>query len=230
VRSSSSRGRPLVAIAICLLALALAMAGCATTRQTRGAEASGFLGDYSTLREGTGDEAQLIYINPEANFSQYQAIMIDSVTLWHASDLSDIPAEQRQGLTDYLYIAMHRELSKDYEIVDHPGPGVMRLRLALTEAKGSKVAANTITTVVPPLKLLTTLGGLATDVAAFVGRCSVEGEIRDSMTYERLMAAVDQRAGTKTLRGVFKKWDDVQDAFDYWAERMRVRLGELQAS
>ena len=51
--------RLLVHSTLCVLALAL-LASCATTRQTRSVETSGFLGDYSMLRGGKGEEAQLV--------------------------------------------------------------------------------------------------------------------------------------------------------------------------
>jgi hypothetical protein len=211
-----------------LLGLSLALAACATTRQTRSVEQSGFLGDYSQLRKGEGDEAQLVYINPAVDFSQYHAVLIDSVTLWHESDLSKIPAEERQALADYLYSALHKALQEDFEIVDAPAQGVFRIRAAITEAKGSKVAMNVITTTIPQFRLLSSAAGLATDTQAFVGRCGVEAEITDSMTEKRLMAGVDARAGTKTFRGMTGKWSDVEEAFDFWAERLRKRLESLR--
>jgi hypothetical protein len=39
---------------------------------------------------------------------------------------------------------------------------------------------------------------------------------------------VDRRAGTKALRGGVSTWADVQNAFDYWSERLRTRLAELR--
>ncbi len=61
-----------------------------------------------------------------------------------------------------------------------------------------------------------------------VGRAGVEAEILDGVTGQRLAAAVDRRAGTKTLRGGVSKWSDVQNAFDYWSEKLRTRLTELR--
>jgi hypothetical protein len=148
--------------------------------------------------------------------------------LWHDSDLSKIPTEERQALTDYLYSALHKELQKDFDVVDAPAHGVLRIRAALTEAKGSKVAMNVITTTIPQLRLLASAAGLATDTQAFVGRCRLEGEITDSMTDKRLMAVVDARAGTKTFEGMTGKWSDVEEAFDFWAEHLRKRLESLR--
>ena len=65
--------------------------------------------------------------------------------------------------------------------------------------------------------------------ALFVGKAAMEAEITDSMTSKRLAAAVDERAGAKTLRGIGGKWKDVDNAFNYWAEKIRKRLAELRA-
>lgn len=212
-----------------MVSLLLVLASCATTRTVRSAvEPSGFLGDYSQLRPGEGKEAQLVYLKPDVNWTQYKALILDSVTLWQDAETSQISAEDAQQLTDYFYAQLHEQLSQDYQIVEHPGPGVMRLRAAITEAKGAKVAGNAVTTVVPQLKLLTTAGGLATDTRGFVGEGAVEAEITDSVTGTRLAAAVDERAGTKAYRAGLKEWSHVKRAFEYWAERLRERLAELR--
>ena len=74
----------------------------------------------------------------------------------------------------------------------------------------------------------TMLGALATNTAVFVGKAAIEGEITDSVTNERLVAAVDERVGTKSLSGMFHKWSDVEKAFDTWAGHLRERLEELR--
>jgi hypothetical protein len=209
-----------------VLGLWLGAAACEATRQTARAKPSGFLGDYSQLEKGESGEAQLVYINPDTDFSKYNAVMIDSVTLWQNSQTSDVPAEQQQALTEHLYAALQRQLSQDYKIVSTPGPGVLRLRAAITEAKGANVAGSVVTGVVPQLRAVTMLGGLATNTTVFVGEAAIEVEITDAMTNERLVAAVDERAGTKSPSGMINEWSDVEKAFDYWAGRLRDRLRE----
>jgi hypothetical protein len=209
--------------------LAIASAGCSTTRQTRTVEPSGFLGDYSQLQPGEDDQAQLVYIAPDLDLSGYHAIMIDSVTLWQSSDASPLPREESQALTDYLYQALHEQLALDWRIADRPGPTVLRLRAAITEAKGARVVGNAVTTVIPQLKLLSTVAGVSSDTQVFVGKAAMEVELTDSMSGRRLAAAVDARAGGKTLRGGLAKWSDVKNAFDYWAQRLRTRLAEESA-
>jgi hypothetical protein len=186
------------------------------------------LGDYSQLREGKGEEAQFVYINPEAQWSQYKAIQLDSVTLWQTDRTAKLTPEDAQRLTDYLYAELHKQLSQDYQMVTAPGPGVMRLRAAITEARGARVVGNAVTTIVPQLRAVTTVGGMATDSAVFAGKAGVEAEITDSLTSERLGAAVDERVGAKTIRGGLGEWSHVERAYEYWAERLRKRLAELR--
>jgi hypothetical protein len=215
-----------VTVAVCVASVLVA---CQTTRQTRNVQAAGFLGDYSQLRKGEGKEAQLIYINSNANWQSYNAIMIDSVTIWYNDATEKMSAEDRKALTDLLYADLHTALGQDYAIVDHPGPRTLRLRAAITEAKGAKVVGNTITTIVPQARMLSTLTGLATNTQVFVGKAAIEAELTDSMSGERLIAAVDERAGAKTLRGIGGKWKDVDNAFKYWSEQIQKRLAELRA-
>ena len=61
-----------------------------------------------------------------------------------------------------------------------------------------------------------------------MGEAGAEAELIDSLTGERLMAAVDRRVGTKQFKNMTKKWDDVQSAYDHWAMRLRERLAELR--
>jgi Protein of unknown function (DUF3313) len=213
-------------------ALALAATGCAATRQARSVEPSGFLRDYSQLRPGKEGEALLVYIRPGVTWTKYDKIFLEPVTIWgdavKTGTLQSVSKEEAQVTADYPDASLRHALSRDYRLVDGPGPGVLRLRVALTEAEGSTVPLDVLSTVVPQLRMLSRVKQLATGTAAFVGKAGIEGEIQDSMTEERLAAAVDRQVGQKRLRGVTNTWDDVQGAFDYWSEHLRARLAELR--
>ena len=73
------------------------------------------------------------------------------------------------------------------------------------------------------------LVGLGGDTASTVGSATVEMEALDPISYERLAAAVDQRAGTKVLfaKRAYETWGDVQAACDYWVKRLAWRLAEF---
>jgi hypothetical protein len=219
-----------MSVSVLALVLLVTIGGCALTRQTRSVEKSGFLGDYSNLREGESGEAQLVYIKPEVRWAAYDKVVIEPVTLWTNESIENVPLEDQQLLADYLDASLRNELAKDYKIVDRPEAGALTVRVAITDAKGARAVANTVSKVIPQLRLLTTVGGLATDTQVLVGRAGIEAEVLDSVTHERLGAAVDRRAGTKALRGGVSTWADVQNSFDYWSEKLRTRLAELRAA
>jgi len=209
---------------VALVAFTLMAVACAGTRGRRSApEESGFLRDYSQLTEREGAAAKLSYVNPRAAWSSYDAIWIESVSMWATSKTSKVSTEDEQELVDFFYQALHDELSKDFRIADGPGPGVLEFRGALTEAKGANVPLKAITTIVPQLKLVSTLIGTGADIVVTVGEATVEAEVLDSMTKERLAAAVDQQAGKKWYSQL-KTWSDVKSACEHWAKTLRERL------
>lgn len=231
MRTSST---PLWQQSITLLLIMLVIAassGCGATRARRSTPPpSGFLDDYSELLEGTG--VHKAYVAPGIDWASYYAIHLDSVTLWVTGKserkLSD---DERQMLTDILYDALYTKLNERFLMAEETGPQTIELRAALTEAQGAIVPLNVVTTVVPQLRVLTTIGGLTTDTAAVVGAATVEIEARDSISQRRLAAAVDSRAGNKGIVRAFSKWADVRDAANYWAEGVRdflVRQGVHQ--
>ena len=81
-----------------LIVSASLLAGCGATSQaskvtdetkaqieSTGAS-TGFLGDYSVLREGEDDEALLIYRNPTTAWKSYDKVKLDPVTIWRGGD------------------------------------------------------------------------------------------------------------------------------------------------
>jgi hypothetical protein len=216
----------LIVAVFALAAVALSSTGCGMiwpTRARRGEVGhTGFLGNYAQLKPHEGYEAQEVYINPSAAWSKYSAFYIESVSMWvNQAEAAKLNPEDQQMITDMLYKALRDKLGEKFKLADHPGPGVIKLRAALTQVKGAKVALNAVTTVIPQLRVVSTLAGTAADTAALVGSASVEAEATDSITNERLGAAISARAGTKGLARAFSKWADVQAICDVWAERMR---------
>jgi len=227
---SNQRNRTLQVITgLCVLMLL----GACASMQARSTKTAGFLGDYSQLKEGGDGKALLLYIDPKANFKSYTRVLIDPVKLYASKEnsMSNVSVEDRQKLLNYADATIREHLTKDYAIVQKPGSGVMRLRVALTEAEGSYVVLDTVSTVLPIGLALAGLQTAATGSCSFVGSAGVEAELQDSETGKRLMAAVDRRVGGKvTGKGdKFDEWRTVKNAVDYWAERLQTRLAEFRA-
>ena len=205
------------------------LAGCESepTKKMVDVNTSGFLADYSILRQGGEGEAALVYWDEDADFSAYNNIIIDPVTIWLAkgSALTKVSPQERTQLANEFHAAIHKALSEDFQIVDQPGPGTMRVRVALTDAQKSNPTLDTISTYVPQARLISTIATLGSDTAAFVGEASAEGEVRDTQTGNLLASGVDRQAGSKSLGdNTFDAWGDVRQAFDVWARQFSANL------
>lgn len=114
-----------------LASLTLVVVACSD----RGEDArSGFLGDYSELKAGRGDQAQLVYIDTGADFSRYERILLDPVVVWEASDA---PAEELRRLAVDLEKTLRAELAREFLLVERTRPDTLRIRTALTGVHAS---------------------------------------------------------------------------------------------
>lgn len=216
-----------------LAALSLGLHACTTTMKTRSVEPSGFLGDISQLQEGGFGKAGLVYFDETAPWASYDKILLEPVQLYAApgSKLEKLDPEQAKALLDYFDATLREHLGADYQFVDEAGPGTLRMRVALTEAKGAKVVLNVVSSVTWPGLALSTLKRVATGTHSAVAQTQAEMELLDAATGKRLAAAVDRRAGRKvTFRlDKFSRYAQVRDSFDYWAARMAERLEAARA-
>lgn len=200
---------------------------CASTEQAGSVKFSGFLGDYSKLTPGGPGEPLFIYLNPKANFRAYDKAFVEPATVWRSkdADLSDVSPQDLKRLAVSLEARIIEALRHEgIALVRQPGPGVMRIRAALTEAQESAVVMDIVSAAIP----LPSVTKLATGTRAFVGKVSIEGEMSDSQTAEVLGAMVDRRAGGRNPIGIRDSWDDVEKAFQYWSDRFAYRLCLLQ--
>jgi hypothetical protein len=218
---------------VLLVCVLIGTGGCASTQEAKSVEKSGFLGDYSMLKEGqrstfgqgAENQALLIYKNPAADWRKYKKVQLDPVTVWLGanSKMKEVSAEDRQRLANLLWSKIDEQLRKDYEMTSQPGPDVVRIQVAITEGESSNVVLDTVSSIIPQTRVLSGAKSMATGVSAFTGSASVEMKVTDGSTGTLLVAAVDRRGGTKSLSGVTNSWNDVEEAFRYWAEKMRYR-------
>jgi len=193
---------------IVVLTLAVLGIGCTATRAGRRAPAeSGLPGDYSGLQENPDFPAALVYVKPDVQWREYSGIELESGGL-HVTDTSTAPSPEDQTLlAGMLYNTMNEELRKYFALVTTPAPNARRLRTAWTQAPSAKVEPGFA---IPQLRITT--------------------DVRDSVSGERLAAAVDARAETKAPfgRNSYERWgDNVQPAIDSWSKRCAWQLWRL---
>lgn len=210
-----------------MLVAALGLAGCRSTTRARDVKFSGFLKDYSQLRLNSGEGALYTYVDPKVDFTKYDKVMFEPVVICAApdSDLGKAPKKDLQALVDYMQVKTREEVGKNFTIVKEAGPGVMLVRSALTDVGSKHVILATASSVTPVGITLQGIEMLAMGTTLAAGDASIEAEILDSVTRQRLAAAVDRRVGTPMPDSrAFDKWEHTKDALDYWIGRLATNL------
>jgi hypothetical protein len=129
-----------------------------------------------------------------------------------------------QQAANLFYLSLYRELSRDYELVDHPGPGTLVIQTALTDVERSSLEAEAFAEVFPPALFISAGTEFVTGKPIFVSGISFEGRIVDGLNGDLLAAGVDRRIGGKTLKGAMDSWSDIHDSLDLWSRTIRFRL------
>lgn len=108
--------------------------GCMSSKPDQ-SNYSGWMSDYSNLTEfktATGGTS-MRWISPSLKKGQYNAVMIDPIAYYPAPPAdSQVPVKTINVLPTYLAQQMRKELGSNIQIVQKPGPGVLRLRAAIT--------------------------------------------------------------------------------------------------
>jgi hypothetical protein len=217
------------------------LSGCAATvpsqpsvmQQSQGGEiapaVSGFFGqDASLLQPGAENQAAMVYVNPNAQWNQYNKILLQPVEFWDDAN-TKVSASDQQMLSEYFYNKLKEDLSKDFALVDQQGPGVLVLRVAIVNASTATPGLRTVSVVVPQARILNGLQSLATGSYAFVGSAEAEMKATDATTGQFLAGAVDKRSGGMALSQAAQwQWGDTKAAMDYWAQKITSRLLGLQ--
>ena len=123
---------------------------------------------------------------------------------------------------------MSKALQSGYTIVQQPGPGVLRLRAALTEVnfvRPTDKASGPLLPLVGDIVMQASKTITGSMVTTLSGNATIEAELLDSQTQERLVAYIEKRTSEKTL--ITKdpgSLGPIREIFDYWAKKLRRRL------
>ena len=186
---------------------------------------TGFLkGYYNRLQPGPEGGAKLRWIKPNVDFARYNYVMLDSVEYFFAKDseYKGINADELKSLADQFNKTLVDTLKDSYPIVTEPGIDVVRIRFAITDLKQSYPGLSAVTTIVPVGLGISIIKKGATGSWTGSGATSAEMMALDSMTNDVIAVAQDDRSASFGER--FTKWGSADDAFKYWAERVKLYL------
>lgn len=174
----------------------LVIAGCASSPPPR---ESGFLGDYSRLKkqDAPGGGTRLAYLNPDFTPAKYDAAWIDPVVFYPEPKPSEnVSAATLDQIRNYMTQEIKTQLASKVRLVDHAGPGVAHIRVAIT-AVGAETQALAPYQYIPIGLVITGAkaaieGGMPQDASL-----AIETQVTDSETGQLLFAAVRGGTGEK---------------------------------
>jgi hypothetical protein len=214
LQTGNTRGRAVFLLAAVALLSGLT-AGCAETVSEQSAVvkqvesgdsvATGFFGsDVSLLQPGHEDQAAMVYINPNMQWSQFDKVMLEPVQFWDGANSTVSPTDQHT-LTAYAYNKLKEDSRKNFTLVDQGGTGVLVLQVALVNASAATPGLRSVSVVIPQLRVINMAQSLVTGSYAFVGSAEAMMKATDAETGQLLVAAIDKRAGGIALSSAARR-------------------------
>jgi hypothetical protein len=205
-----------------LLALGL-LAGAAGAQEN-----SGFLGDYSKLSPAADNPNTRLWISKEVDFKSYQQILLDPVEVWVSptSQYRGASPDTLKRMADSFTNAFKSALQPGYQLVDKPGPGVLRIRLAITGVNLVKPGMKP-TDVLPVVFVFKTVSG------ADAGKNVVLTGEMQALDPKNNVVAAAVATGTSDKAIAQKQditWKDLQSITDNWAKGLRKRLDDARGA
>ncbi|MFM8330664.1 MAG: DUF3313 domain-containing protein [Candidatus Methylumidiphilus sp.] len=203
------------------------LSGCSAVQKAQVTQTSGFLGaDSAKLVAGSKEQAGMRYINPAAQWTQYKKVLIAPVTFWGA-ETTKVSAADQQALVNYFSQKLKEEVGKKFEVVDQPGPGVLKLAVAMTDAEAATPGLRSISMIIPQAHMISNLKYLATGTFPFVGAAQAEAKVSDAVSGETLAAVVDKQIGGGSMAAGFQwQWGDAENAITDWSKRTAEKLSK----
>jgi len=121
-----------------LLVFLLAVAACAS----RPPYASGYLGDYSDLKQSTSDPDLWEWRHPGADFKVYDKLVVEPVLIRLAdgSSAKRLSDDAIRQAADDLHAALVAGAAPRWKVVPRGGPGALRMQVVLVDVMPGAVA------------------------------------------------------------------------------------------
>lgn len=254
----------------CLIAGAIAlMAGCQTYDAALGSGTgvtatdaarltrSGFLSDYARLKPNPQAGGIECWRDPRLDAARFDKVLVSRIVVSLVPPKSDKEGEQKtidpndlKTLTDYFHNSLLKALKPQMQVVDKAGPGVVVIRIALTNLVPTTVSDSVAGTLVPYAFIAEAGSGVATGRPAgstpYMGETGMEMQFRDGGNGQVIAECRDTQIGRKYAADVdanavgaaqtwasgylnsFQAWSYAKNAFDKWSMLVAKRFAELR--
>jgi len=233
------------------LSAAFLLGGCSTlgtTGNTAAPAYADFLRHPERLQPVTEGDDALIWVDPSIDLAKYDKFLIESIQVHLADDAAykAVDPTKLKALADYLYNAIAKALKPSYKVVSEAGPGVLRVRIAITNLVPTKPEYSVAALVIPYATVADLASGPASGgpagSTAYLGRTGIAGSLIESQTGRVVAEYADNEVGRKyvidTSQGAtsavktgvdhylssYSTWAYAKKAFDGWAADFRKWL------
>jgi hypothetical protein len=255
---------------ICLIAGAITLlAGCQTYDAALGSGTgvtatdaarltrSGFLSDYARLKPNPQAGGIECWRAPRLDAKQFDKVMVSRIFVSLAPPKAGKEGEQKiidpsdlKTLTDYFHDSLVKALKPQMQVVDKAGPGVVMIRIALTDLVPTTVTDSLAGTLIPYAFVAEAGSGVATGRPAgstpYMGETGMEMQFRDGGNGQIIAECRDTQIGRKYAADVngsavgaaqtwangymssFQQWSYAKEAFDKWSMLVAQRFAELR--
>lgn len=162
---------------------------------------------------------QMIYLKPGADLKQYHAVILEPLSFLERQNDGHwqlLVAAEKNKIDSYYRMSMETALRKEnIQVLTEPGPGVARLRLAVTGFQQDKpgLAVSDIL----PIKAAFNLARFATGTDPYLLKVSTMGQLEDAQDHTLLAGGVNliENPGSKSkdeaitadlLKKLIKQW------------------------
>lgn len=214
---------------------------------------SGFLSDYQRLAPVPWAEGIQCWRRPDLDAKKYDKVLISRMVVTLKPDQQQgIDPTDLKTLTDYFHASMVKALKPQLKVVDKAGPGVLGIRVALTNLVPTDVSKSVTGTLVPYAFVAEAGSGVATGRPAgstpYLGETGMEmqfvdgargtilAECRDTQIGRKYAAELDAGAAGAAQTWAsgyvnsFQGWAYAKNAFDKWAALTAERIAALRGA
>ena len=218
---------------------------------------SGFLSDYARLKPVAALNGIECWRDPRLDAKRFEKVLVSRIVVSMAAPKSAKEGEQKtidpndlKTLTDYFHDSLVKALKPQMQVVDKAGPGVVVIRIALTDLVPTTVTDSLAGTLIPYAFVAEAGSGVATGRPAgstpYMGETGMEMQFRDGGNGQIIAECRDTRIGRKYAADVdasavgaaqtwangymssFQQWSYAKEAFDKWSLLVAQRFAELR--
>jgi hypothetical protein len=163
------------------------------------------------------------YTKEGLDLSRYGKLYIEELQFRYAAESGDIgiSQSQMQRIARSARESLLQAVGTRFEVVDAPGPGVLHLRTAITDIRLEHKRRNLLS--FTPVGLVKQGVEAATGHDTVLRAATVEAELLDSGSGERLMSVFDPGAGFAGGESTKASWKEVSRTLERLAQRLGSR-------